>query len=85
MLTEDFKEILDNYKEETRKPLKNNELAFKMRNKFTNDLKDIINSIESNFNENFTVKFSPGQGSWAVRPWAGIRSHKSSESFQNGF
>jgi DNA polymerase III delta prime subunit len=85
MLAEDFKEILDNYEEESKKPLKDNEFASKMRDDFTNDLKEIISGIKSSFNEKFIVKFSPGKGSWASIPWAGIRSPESSNSFRDGF
>jgi MoxR-like ATPase len=85
MLAEDFKEILDNYEEESKKPLKDNEFALKMRNNFRNDLKEIIADIESSFNENFIVKFSLGQSKWVDRPWSGIKSSKFSNTFKEDF
>lgn len=82
MIITDFKEILDKFLMETKKPFKGNEFASKMRNEFTNDFKEFVfNVIDGN---SYDLKISPGMQGWTNRPWAGLRNTNSTNTFQIG-
>lgn len=83
MIIDDFKEILERFPIESKKPIKNNELANKMRNEFTNDFKKFVFNNASN-KEKYSVKISPGMGIWTNRPWAGIKNSDATNTFQEG-
>ena len=63
MIIDDFKEILDNFEIESKKPFKNNEFASKMRNEFTDDFKDFVFNIIGDDGD-YDVKISPGMVGW---------------------
>lgn len=79
----DFKSIMKNYPQAKLQPVKDNQLAKKMREDYKNDLEDIVNSIVDD-SENFNVKISYGQGTWVNIPWAGIRNDKVAKTFNDG-
>lgn len=83
MIIKDFKEILERFPEESKKPIKNNELAYKMRNDFTQDFEDFVFGLASN-SDKYSVKISPGMGRWTNRPWAGIKNSDATNTFQEG-
>ena len=85
MIIDDFREILEKYPFESKKELKGNEFASKMRNEFTNDLKEFVYDIIGD-NEDYHVKISPGRmNKWAKRPWAGVRNSDVAANFRKGF
>ncbi|HOI71245.1 MAG TPA: DUF3578 domain-containing protein [Methanobacterium sp.] len=79
MLSDDFKEILNQYPIEKKKDIKDNPFAFKMRNDFTNDFKYFLEPLLDL--DKYKIKISHGQGSWVEKPWAGITKFN---SFQEG-
>lgn len=79
MLSDNFKEILDQYPIEKKKNIKGNAFAFKMRKGFTNDLKGFLEPMLDI--DKYKIKISHGQGSWVEKPWAGITKYN---SFQDG-
>ncbi len=80
-ISQDFKEISEQYPIEKNNPLKNNPLAQKISNKFTNDLQFVTDKLTSN---KYIAKISYGQGRWAQYPWAGIRNEKVASNFLDG-
>lgn len=74
MLAEDFKEILDIYKDEKAKNFKDNSLVFKIRNVIPKNLSKLLD-------DNFTVKAACGVSSWPESPWITI-IHNSFDSTQ---
>ena len=83
MILDDFKEILERFPIESKKRYKNNELANKMRNEFTKDFEDFVFNLTLN-KEKYSVKISPGMGTWTLRPWAGIKNSDATNTFQEG-
>ncbi len=79
MLSDDFKEILDLYPTESKKDIKDNFFAYKMRNDFLDDFKNFLKPILDL--DKYKIKISPGQGKWVERPWAGITKF---DRFQEG-
>lgn len=79
MLSDDFKEILDQYPIEKKKDIKDNPFAYKMRNDFLDDLKHFLESMLDL--DKYNIKISHGQGKWVETPWAGITKFN---SFQEG-
>ena len=85
MIIDDFREILERYPFESKKELKGNEFASKMRNEFTDNLKNLVQEFVDEYDE-YYVKFSPGRmNKWAKIPWAGVRNSDAAESFRKGF
>ena len=83
MILDDFKEILERFPIESKKPIKNNELANKMRNEFRMDFEDFV--LDLTFDKSkYSVKISPGMGTWVSRPWAGIKNSDATTTFQEG-
>ena len=80
----DFKEILDNFKIESKKPFKGNEFAAKMRNEIAEDFENFISSLISD-NEKYHSKISPGMMDWSKVPWAGFYHKEVTDTFQTGF
>lgn len=83
MIIDDFKEILDNFQAESKKPFKNNDFASKMRNEFTEDFKEFVLNIIGD-DEKYDLKVSPGMTGWTKKPWAGLRNSDSTNTFQGG-
>lgn len=84
MILDDFKEILERYPSESKKQLKGNEFALKMKNEFKQDLKSFVNDITGD-NDKYHVKISPGsRNNWTKRPWAGIANSDSTSTFNKG-
>lgn len=79
MLSDDFKEILDQYPIEKKKDIKDNFFAYKMRNDFLDDFKNFIKPLLDL--DKYKIKISYGQGKWVELPWAGITKFN---SFQDG-
>lgn len=79
MLSDDFKEILDQYPIEKKKDIKDNPFAFKMRNDFVDDLKHFLGPMLDL--DKYKIKISHGQGKWVETPWAGITEF---DRFQEG-
>ena len=83
MIIDDFREILEKFLPETKKPFKNNEFASKMRNEFTDDFKSFVFNIIDD-DEKYDVKVSPGMTGWTKRPWAGLLNIDITNTFQGG-
>ncbi|MDO9626537.1 MAG: DUF3578 domain-containing protein [Methanobacteriaceae archaeon] len=79
MLSDDFKEILDQYPIEKKKDIKDNPFAFKMRKDFLNDFRNFLNPILDL--DKYKIKISHGLGKWVETPWAGITEF---DSFKEG-
>lgn len=82
-LIDNIKEIANSYERESRTPLKNNPLASKMRNEFSNNLNTVVLNITKG-NPLYESKFSYGMGSWVKIPWAGIKNYKVAKTFTKG-
>jgi len=83
MIIDDFKEILEKFQDESKKPFKNNEFASKMRNEFTENFKEFVFNILKN-KDKYDAKVSPGMTGWTKRPWAGLLNLNSTNTFQGG-
>lgn len=84
MIIDDFKEILERYPAESKKQFKDNEFALKMKNEFTDDLKDFVYDIVSD-NSKYHIKISPGsRNNWVNMPWAGVCNTDSTSNFNKG-
>lgn len=73
MLSQDFKEILNEYTNEKVKDYKTSSFALNFREKLPKNISKLIN------NNNFIVKASCGYINWAKYPWIGIK-HESFDS-----
>jgi 5-methylcytosine-specific restriction enzyme A len=71
-LTNILKTVANNYLTEKQKSFKNNELAYKIRKTFPDD----ISSLLSLDNNKFIAVGSAGKGNWTSRPWFAVL-HKS--------
>ena len=79
----DFLEILDNFKIESKKPFKGNEFAAKIRNDFSQDFIKFIKSIVSD-EEKYYSKFLPGLNNWFNDLWVSFYNKDVTESVQTG-
>jgi len=79
LLSDDFKEFLDQYPIEKNNDIKNNLFANKMRNDFLDDFRNFLKPILDL--DEYKIKIYHGQGKWVETPWAGITKF---DSFQEG-
>ena len=84
MLSENFKEILNNFAEESQKPIKGNEFAAKIRKDFSDEFNQLVLDFVGG-DPLWEGKMSPGMMQWTKRPWAGIKHYQVAKKFTDGF
>jgi|GEM_PF-2036966 len=72
--------VINDWPTEKSKPFKGNELAEFIRTVFTNEVREIVGSI----NPMLKVKASSGAGNWASVPWLAILDPKITDSTEDG-
>ena len=72
MIADDFKEILEKFPIEKENQFKNNWLANKFRQEFTDNLKSFVKGISHEY-ENYIVRYHFGVGTWFKWPWIQIQ------------
>ncbi|MET4138437.1 DUF3578 domain-containing protein [Pedobacter sp. UYP1] len=75
-----FQRIISQYSEESKKPLKNNQLAHFIKDELKNELKKIVNN-----DERYIVASSSGKGRWTATPWIAIFDIFITITAQEGF
>ncbi|MCL2114982.1 MAG: AAA family ATPase [Methanobrevibacter sp.] len=73
MIVDDFKEIFNRFPKESKKDFPKNPFADKIRNEFTNNLKNLLKEISHDY-EDYFVNYFFGQSTWRSDIWILIRS-----------
>lgn len=84
MLSENFKEILNNFKKESQRPIKGNEFAAKIRKSFSDEFNQLVLDLVGG-DPLWEGKMSPGMMQWTKRPWAGLKNYEVAKTFSDGF
>lgn len=84
MISENFKEILNRFEEESQKPIKGNEFAAKIRKNFSSEFNQLVLDLVGG-DPLWEGKMSPGMMQWTTRPWAGLKNYDVARTFTDGF
>lgn len=84
MISENFKEILNRFEEESQKPIKGNEFAGKIRKNFSSEFNQLVLDLVGG-DPLWEGKMSPGMMQWTTRPWAGLKNYDVAKTFTDGF